>query len=777
MTKIGRIARCLSLLLALTLLTGCGRGKKTQTVETESGGDPNILTHLVDSRMLELGEGTAPEKITECEWDEERGELCFVAMQGEEREEGGEITVRTHRFFCRTDGDTLLSAVPVPEAEGWGYWRGCIKDGMLWYTTVWSDGTVSRYHMNRFDPEMGEAVTFDTDLGTLSADGSQPWAFAVDGEGRICLACGMEILILDEKLLLQKTVPVPSEVENVFSSADGSVWLHYYSGDAAPLNVKSGKIGDSVRMSSSAAAVPGTGDYAFYCADIGGVWGVRDAGDGSWKKVQLADYTNSGIVGNLERACAVGGDRIFAVTSQLIPRVVAGVYMNQLVVHDPLPDVDLRIVKKLVIATRDPDVSLNVKDAIRIFNASHPGYRIVIDDRSNDPPDINFPAPGGKMMLDMVTGTYKPDILLSGGVGTYVEESVKKGLYRDLTPYLEADERVKADNLFGCVKRMFDDGQGGMWGITNSVNISPTLISTREYLGEYAERGWWTPGEFLDFAESLGEGTELLAGLTRNSEASSQLLMNRAYRIFVDRDAGTCSFDSPEFVRLLRFVDGLPTEEEYRRTSPLADLDSDGFAEMRLSGRLALGKCQPDALGMSMFTLFGTKDWVMIGYPAESAGAGVDILPNDVFVITSFCEEPDLAWEFIREAFIGGEGRGAMSALRSDFRAYAEDYYGHPQIVYYGQHPTPMYMPGSSTEFTEADLEYPGTLYTAEPEDGERMEAILDGIGGSLLGQWDRSLWQIIREEVSSFLGGVGTAEDCAAKIQSRASLYLAEQH
>ncbi|MBO7405265.1 MAG: hypothetical protein J6V24_09925, partial [Clostridia bacterium] len=104
MTKIGRIARCLSLLLALTLLTGCGRGKKTQTVETESGGDPNILTHLVDSRTLELGEGTAPEEITECEWDEERGELCFVAMQGEEREEGGEITVRTHRFFCRTDG-------------------------------------------------------------------------------------------------------------------------------------------------------------------------------------------------------------------------------------------------------------------------------------------------------------------------------------------------------------------------------------------------------------------------------------------------------------------------------------------------------------------------------------------------------------------------------------------------------------------------------------------------------------------------------------------------
>ena len=33
----------------------------------------------------------------------------------------------------------------------------------------------------------------------------------------------------------------------------------------------------------------------------------------------------------------------------------------------------------------------------------------------------------------------------------------------------------------------------------------------------------------------------------------------------------------------------------------------------------------------------------------------------------------------------------------------------------------------------------------------------------------------VVREEIPAFLGGVGTAEDCAKKIQSRVSIWLAE--
>ena len=35
----------------------------------------------------------------------------------------------------------------------------------------------------------------------------------------------------------------------------------------------------------------------------------------------------------------------------------------------------------------------------------------------------------------------------------------------------------------------------------------------------------------------------------------------------------------------------------------------------------------------------------------------------------------------------------------------------------------------------------------------------------------------IIEEELSAFAAGVGTAEDCAAKIQSRVSIWMAEHN
>ena len=520
----------------------------------------------------------------------------------------------------------------------------------------------------------------------------------------------------------------------------------------------------------------GADGYLFFWISNQGVFGLKRTEDGELRREEIANYADSGIPANFENLLAVGGGRVYTSRSSILPSWLAGVVLFDFVVHDPLPDVDLRTVEKIVVATRDADPGINVIEAARVFNASHPGYRIVIDDRSNDPPDINFPSPGGKMTLDMLTGGYKPDILLSSGIGTYIEQAVKHGLYVDLTPYIEADERIRADDLFGCVKRMFDDGEGGMWGITNWINFGQTLVSTREMLGEYADRGYWTPGEFLDFAEGLPEGCELLANLTRGDLS---LLSAGGYRAFIDYEAGTCSFDSPDFARLLRFLEALPTEEEYRRTSPLAGLDGEGRAQARLDGKLALVRCQPDSIAMNLYTLFGTRDWVLIGSPTGGghAGAGIEINSADTFVITTFCEKPDLAWEFIREAFIAGEERGSILALRSDYERMCEPYFGHGQINYFGQHPTPMFVPGQTTEFTEADLKYPGVLYTMQPEDAARMEEILDTAGETLLDRWNFSVWSILREEITAFLGGVGSAEECASKIQSRVSIYLAETH
>ena len=52
---------------------------------------------------------------------------------------------------------------------------------------------------------------------------------------------------------------------------------------------------------------------------------------------------------------------------------------------------------------------------------------------------------------------------------------------------------------------------------------------------------------------------------------------------------------------------------------------------------------------------------------------------------------------------------------------------------------------------------------------------ILDHAGSPILEDTPEDVWNIVNEEMSAFLSGMGTAEDCAKKIQSRVEIWLAE--
>ena len=72
----------------------------------------------------------------------------------------------------------------------------------------------------------------------------------------------------------------------------------------------------------------------------------------------------------------------------------------------------------------------------------------------------------------------------------------------------------------------------------------------------------------------------------------------------------------------------------------------------------------------------------------------------------------------------------------------------------------------------------PGRPYTVEPPDEEqiaRVRSWLDSAGGRAIDLLPPEVNDLIREEISAWMGGVGTPEECAAKIQSRVSIWLAE--
>ncbi|MBR4184920.1 MAG: extracellular solute-binding protein, partial [Clostridia bacterium] len=445
-------------------------------------------------------------------------------------------------------------------------------------------------------------------------------------------------------------------------------------------------------------------------------------------------------------------------------------------IFTPVPDIDLSEVTVLHVATTAlPSEVINT--AVSDFNRNHTDVRIEMTEYWGG----DLASEDERLAREIVTGTFVPDVVIGSAESVSVRQMAEKKLYTDLMPYLRSDSLVKESDLFGIVKRMFDDGQGGLWGMTTNVNLKHTLFSTPSLLGEYASKGGWTIPEFLDYAENLPPDTELLHNLTQ-ANVEDLLFAADGYAYFIDAEKGTCSFDSEDFVRFLHFMRALPTAEEYRRTV-WGSLDGDELMRQRMEEGIALVRIQSDPIGHYPITAHGTKDWIMIGYPAAEsrAGAGTPVTVGTVFVVSSACQNKGAAWEFIRSCFTDKEGQGGAPVLKSLFRSMTESYYDFELVDYFSFHAETGYGSYGPRDpehpATTDDLPYPGIVSDYTPADEAKMEAILDSLGRPLLEVWKTDVKEIIHEELSAYLAGVGTPEDCAKKIQSRVSIWLAERH
>ena len=74
-------------------------------------------------------------------------------------------------------------------------------------------------------------------------------------------------------------------------------------------------------------------------------------------------------------------------------------------------------------------------------------------------------------------------------------------------------------------------------------------------------------------------------------------------------------------------------------------------------------------------------------------------------------------------------------------------------------------------------LKRPGYVCVPEEDDLARFRAFLDEQAGYPMTEFvEPEIIAIIQEELSALSDGVGTPDDCAAKVQSRVSIWLAER-
>lgn len=782
--------RTLSLLICLVMIRGAA-GCRKKDPAVESGEKDGILTNVYDRVSGADGGGTLNSNVRPY-WDGEKNTLTYLASRIEEAPVPGEeeITVQYAAYVLVTlaEDGTAEESVILDDREGYRPGCGWIDADGITCTVYAEDGGNPRGYLSRYEKE-GDTWVFGTDLLALFRE--RPYSLAglrEDGNGDLYAASDREILILspDGKPIRSVVPQIPSggQISGLCVSPDGRIWadFSYLNGspEAAEIFKTDGTVGE--RFPHNGGLRDGDGSYLFFCTGNNGVYGYA-AENGTIGKKLLLDYVNSGILWSEAIFFASAGGRMFFWEYGGIGNYADGC----VTIYAPGEDIDLTQTDTLTVAYFG-FLTTSMTAAVNDFNREHPGTRVVLDDWSQYNTDENWHGGYEKLTRDMTTGLYKPDILVGGAEALPLRTAREKSLYTDLTPLLAEDDTVNPDNLFGCVKRFFDDGRGGMWGIASNFTLR-TLISTPAILGKYAEQGYWMLEDVLDVIDSLPDGAEFMPGLTRDIPP---LIGMGGYMEFVDPETGTCSFDSPVFIRYLNYADSLPSNEEYEASSPYAGKNAEELAEPRINGKIVASVGSNNGnLGSvdrirRLLLEFSTKDWTMIGYPAPEAraGAGTVVSAQNVCVVTSFCENPELAWDLIRRSFTSEEGQGGLPSLIPLFDDALKEQIGFGQWAdwydlqfedYYILHDTNRRTHTKDDRITEDDMLYPGVLTDFTREDRDRYVKFLDEAGVSPEHAPVQEIMDILYEEMFAFLGGIGTAEDCAAKIQSRVEIWLAE--
>lgn len=385
-----------------------------------------------------------------------------------------------------------------------------------------------------------------------------------------------------------------------------------------------------------------------------------------------------------------------------------------------------------------------ILDAIMRFNQSDPEYRIVLK-----PMIWHDDAERNRLMIELATD---PDIdildtsLLPPG-------AVDKKLLVDLLPYIDADPDISRDDFIPTLLAAMTE-RGGMYEYTDKFTLLTMLGA--EHLN--VEQGEWT----VDKAEEIL--TEKERGPYITQEELILLFSWAATAEFMDRANGTCNFDSPAFVGWLELLKSIPVIEPEAAnvySSGCNWLISNDFACDAGYGPRRTFKDEATILGFPSSTETGS--YFMKLLPADGMGHHGELHLSKGVVITQGCNTSlgimasspnrDGAWRFVK-TFMQGESEPYLSegvpVFRESFEQAVENTMQRKQ---------------SNVDDYESFNE----------RDAEAMREMVYGTEKLVLR--DEAVINTLKSEINAFLGGRMDADGTAKLIQSKMSIFMAEQY
>jgi len=655
-------------------------------------------------------------------------------------------------------------AAPPPAATGGGIFIDAMyadEHGNIWivetgryYISEEPDNTRdagSTLTIRKLDSDGAELLSADISDLAASFNGFYVSMFIVDENGHIYIGCSY--IFTDET-----TIYMMDSDFNLLFELSALVWHNPFvlasDGSIAFVREQNNErflqkidfdrktFGDSIHLPENVYTVfSGADDFLILYMDSASLYGISDD---SGEVVQILNWIDAGVVPEgLENISFLHDGRIFLTKSTPVPgsrdNKYEIIFLTKTESHGDVQHEGFAGKTELTLGALSLNTQLQ-KPILQFNNTSTTHYITIIDYSSNTTPDDTEGAL--LRFLTEVTAGKIPDILILTSIP--FDRLISLDMLVDLNPYLDVDPLLLRESLMESVLSATEI-DGKLYYISQSFTIS-TIIGNPSVLGEYPG---WNMDEFKAVIDANPQSDVPFGSFYTKQTLLWSLLYMNLYE-YIDMTSGTADFNNKDFIELLKFINTFPSE---RDESILDDLlNSELIPKGRqimdtFFGSLSHYKLQKESFGGKI---------VFKGWPTADRN-GHRFLSHDSVAITKQTSDKEGAWSFVRTLLM---------------EEHQKEYWSH--------------LPINRAAFEERMLQdmepssfwHEGLTITVEPTQ-EEVDEILFLINSTTKTTGhgsDERLRDIIIESAADFFNGLITAEDAARIIQSRASIFLAEQ-
>ena len=599
--------------------------------------------------------------------------------------------------------------------------------GSTW--AVCMDDT-DRYSLKKFnrDGQVIQNIDLNEVLETTNAAGAGRDLFlSIDAEGYICVAekrGNTSAYIFDDKGQFLFPLTYEGSLLNTIPTAEGKIGVcastaNRMDYELLTVDMKSRDWNKDRIYLKATAGLYGGSSNSFYRFDSSSLYSYAA---GSQEGRHVFNWSDVGLSASDVHLGELSDGRLIVVAAS--PNQTTAFTYEMAVLSQ---GVDERTVLSMVSLTAGP----GVVQAVSEFNKTNSQYRIERTEYfpfEQNVSDEEWDSAVVNLNTRIISGDI-PDILDMSNLSVQIYHS--KGLLEDLYPYIEKDPMLHMEDYFENVfKAISLDGK--LPYITDGAAVSTMLADADIMKG----RTGWTLQDLENVLNASGSNS-----ISNMSGAPFLKVMLQTDNSFVDWASGKCSFDSPEFIKLLEFA------------GRIQDNSKNVFGGENLSGTYAAAY----ETILSIYQITQYRDYYhgnleLLGLPSSS-GEYHALKPEVKIGISSASGQKDGAWEFVR-TLLTEEHQKSCSMLpihQGAFDTVMQAAIDGKSIW------TWLYENGKATT-----------------EDAQVTRQLLSN--AAYVVNDNQTLEQIILEEAREYFSGARNAKEAAERIQSRASLYINEQ-